>query len=91
MSLFSILTLVCKRLEKLERDFLWEGSMVDRKYHLVKWDKVCSSIRDGGLGIKKLKLVNKALMGKWLWRFMVDKDALWWRVVVSRFGVGNHF
>lgn len=54
MSLFTIPTFVAKRLEKMERDFLWEGSMEEQKYHLVDKDKLCSSVREGGLGVKIL-------------------------------------
>lgn len=42
--------------------------MEHKKYHLVKWDLVCQPIANGGLGICSIDKVNKALLGKWLWR-----------------------
>jgi hypothetical protein len=45
------------------------------KYHLVSWAKVCSSIFEGGLGIRNLMLFNCALLGKWLWRYGIERDA----------------
>jgi hypothetical protein len=40
----------------------------------------------GGLGIINLVMFNYVLLGKWLWRFGIERDA-WWRVVVdSKFG-----
>ena len=36
MSLFRIPSLVCKRLEKIQRDFIWDGRNLDQKSHLVK-------------------------------------------------------
>jgi hypothetical protein len=56
------------------------------KYHLVSWAKVCTPISKGGLGIRNLVLFNRALLGKWLWRFGLERDA-WWRVAVdSKYG-----
>lgn len=40
-----------KKLERMERDFLWKGGEADFKYHLVNWKSVCKPIRDDGVGI----------------------------------------
>ena len=56
------------------------------KIHLVKWASVCAPISSGGLGIRKLSLFNQALLGKWLWRFGIEKDALWRQVIESKYG-----
>jgi hypothetical protein len=82
MSLFKIPVSVANRIEKLQRDFLWGGVGDEFKYHLVKWSKVCSPISEGGLGIRKLVDFNRALLGKWLWRYGHEREA-WWRVVVE--------
>ena len=79
--LFTIPTHVANKIEKLQRDFLWG----DSKTHLVGWDKVCAPIANDGLGIRKLTIFNKALLGKWLWRFGKE-NRLWRRVVASKFG-----
>ena len=50
------------------------------------WDKVCAPKVNGGLGIRKLTTFNKALLGKWLWRFRVEETRLWRRVVALKFG-----
>ena len=70
------------KIERLQRDFLWG----DSKTHLVGWDKVCASLKNGGLGVKKLTTFNKALLGKWLWRFGIEETRLWRRVVPLKFG-----
>ena len=48
LSLFRIPRIVWLRLEKIQRDFLWEGETLDSKPHLVKWDTVCSERRKRG-------------------------------------------
>ena len=82
LSLFTIPTHVANKIEKLQRDFLWN----DSKTHLLGWDKVCLPIAKGGLGITKLTTFNKALLEKWLWRFGIEENRLWRRVVVLKFG-----
>lgn len=37
-------------IEKLHKDFLWGGLGEERKFHLVKWAKVCSLVLEGGVG-----------------------------------------
>ncbi|KAG2723320.1 hypothetical protein I3760_02G165000 [Carya illinoinensis] len=86
LSLFQIPTSVASRIEKLYRDFLWSGMGNEFKFHLVKWDKVCRPLSSGGLGIKNLKTFNRALLGKWLWRYNMESEALWKLVVDCRHG-----
>ena len=81
LSLFTIPSHVANKIKKIQRDFLWE----DSKVHLVGWDKVCAPKANGGLGIRKLTTFNKALLGKWLWQFGVEKTRLWRRVVALKF------
>jgi hypothetical protein len=87
LSLFTIPISVAHRIEKLQRDFLWGGMGNDFKHHLVGWDKVCVPKAKGGLGVRSLVLFNKALLGKWLWRFGLEENNLWRRVLVVKFGV----
>jgi hypothetical protein len=51
-------------IEKIQRDFLWGGMNDDVKFHLVEWVEVCSPIDEGGLGIRKVRRFNQALLGK---------------------------
>ena len=53
---------------------------------MVKWAIVCAPISSGGLGIRKIRLFNEALLGKRLWRFGIEKDALWRQVIEMKYG-----
>ena len=86
LSLFTIPITVVHRIKKLQREFLWGGMGDEVKHHLVGWDKVCAPKEVGGLGVRSLFLANKALMGKWLWRFGVEGHHLWQCVLVAKFG-----
>jgi hypothetical protein len=44
-------------------------------------------IAHGGLGVRDLVIFNKALLGKWLWRFGVEDSKFWRRVFVAKYGV----
>ncbi|RVX21200.1 Methionine aminopeptidase 1D, chloroplastic/mitochondrial [Vitis vinifera] len=75
-----------EKTRKLQRDFLWGGGSTERKAHLVNWERVCVSKEKGGLGLRKLVHLNKALLGKWVWRFARAKEEMWKRVLVAKYG-----
>jgi hypothetical protein len=77
LSLFPIPVGVANRLEKLQKDVLWGGLDNEPKFHLVNWKKVGTPIQLGGLGIMSLTTFNLALLGKWLWRYVVEREACW--------------
>ena len=56
------------------------------KAHLVKWEVVCADKEKGGLGLRKLVCLNKALLGKWIWRFARAKEELWKKVLEAKYG-----
>ena len=86
LSLFPIPASVNRRIERLQREFLWGGMGDAPKFPLVNWKTVCQPVYCGGLGIKNHAVLNQALLGKWLWRFMVEQDFLWKQVIVTKYG-----
>ena len=87
VSLFVTPKRVAARLEKIQRYFLWGGGDLEKKPHLVNWSIVCLEKHNGGLGFKNLSLFNKALLGKWFWRFVKERNPLWKRVIVGKYGI----
>ena len=43
----------------------------------------------GGLGIKKIKVMNDCLLLKWWWRYGHEGKSLWRKVLSAKYGVGN--
>ena len=55
-----------------------------RKYRLSKWDILCRSKEQGGRGIMNLKVQNKCLLSKWLFKF-TDEDGIWQQIFRNKY------
>lgn len=64
LSMLTIPTKFAKRLEKNQCNFLWSDDESKRRFHLVNWDKVKTSTKAGGLGLRSLGTLNTTLHGK---------------------------
>lgn len=61
--------------EKSGRSFLWYGKGINKHGKcLAKWDTVCLPKKAGGLGVLDLRMQNKALLTKFLYKFFNGHD-----------------
>nr|GEW65082.1 hypothetical protein [Tanacetum cinerariifolium] len=59
--------------------FLWCNGEYKRGKAKVAWDDICLPKREGGLGIRCLKVFNLALMTTNIWNIVSNKESLWVR------------
>jgi hypothetical protein len=78
MTVFSLKKWAIKKIDKIQRGFLWKGSAEANGGHcLVKWTKASRPKKFGGLGILDLDLFGRALRLRWLWLEWTDPDRPW--------------
>ncbi|KAL4199447.1 hypothetical protein AMTRI_Chr03g51160 [Amborella trichopoda] len=62
----------------------------NNKYHLLRWDRVYTPKREGGLGIRRLRYFNAALLCKWWWRSYHFRSHLWCQVLIAKYGLESY-
>lgn len=60
--------------------------MDKRKINWVAWNQTMADQSAGGLGIGSLKALNNALLCKWWWRILTEKNSLWGEVITAIHG-----
>nr|GEV20284.1 RNA-directed DNA polymerase, eukaryota [Tanacetum cinerariifolium] len=58
----------------------------EKKITWVKWSKVLASKKHGGLGVSIFYALNRALLFKWVWRFISRDNSLWFRFISAMHG-----
>ncbi|CAN1815662.1 Putative ribonuclease H protein At1g65750 [Linum perenne] len=75
----------CEAIDKKIRDFIWGSSDQGRKIHLVNWDRICSPKSEGGLGLRLASHLNRAYMTKLAYLFFTNEEALWVKIIQSKY------
>ncbi|XP_058749275.1 uncharacterized protein LOC131622266 [Vicia villosa] len=86
LSFFKIPNKVKKEIVKLQRNFLWHNAIERKGVDWISWRTICKPKDQGGLGIKDIAAFNKALLIKWLWRFIKEDNALWKNILEAKYG-----
>nr|GEZ15833.1 RNA-directed DNA polymerase, eukaryota, reverse transcriptase zinc-binding domain protein [Tanacetum cinerariifolium] len=57
----------------------------------IRWQKIIADKKDEGFGVGSIKAKKLSLLGKWRWRFLNEKDALWRKVISKLYGSDEGF
>lgn len=79
-------TKVWKKVVAIQRSFLWGGANGSKKICWVAWKDACKPKMEGGLGVRDLRLVNLALLGKWRWILLQKETGVWRMIIAARYG-----
>lgn len=71
--IFLIPSAVLKKVNNVCRMFLWSCRDSDDKTSYLKWSKVCSPKKHGGLGFRDITIWNKTAIGKLVWHIGAKK------------------
>lgn len=84
LSIYRLPVNIRHKIDRIRKKFLWSGpNSTKKKYHLVKWEQVCLSKSQRGLGILDLERMNISLLSKWWFRFKDPTCSGKWKEVLS--------
>jgi hypothetical protein len=73
-------------IQKMQRQFIWGDTEHKRRFHAVGWDRITTPKWMGGLGLRKLEVMNKACLLKLVWQFKENGNEYWCKVLRSKYG-----
>ena len=70
------------------RTFWWQGvrkGQEKKPIHYRSWEFICKTKKEGGLGIRNLKLVNKGMLINTAWRLVHNSDSFVAKIIKSKY------
>ncbi|GJW15089.1 RNA-directed DNA polymerase, eukaryota [Tanacetum coccineum] len=86
MSIFKVPKGVLKVMESIRSNFFKGAEPSEKKISWVAWEKILASKKKGGLGVSSFHAFNRALLLKWVWRFVSQDSSLWFHVIQAVYG-----
>ena len=78
MSTFLLPKSICSQLDRVFKNFWWGFPTLNTlNLSLKSWNSICTPKALGGLGIRRMKDVNLALISKLGWKLLTGSDSLW--------------
>ena len=77
---------VIPKLERILRNFFWEGHEGSKVDHLVRPKTGNRALVDGGLCLRGLEAKKLAFLAKWGWRYLEEEYSLWCKMIRSIHG-----
>lgn len=88
LSLFKMPKYLTDKLEQIQRTFLWTRVEEKKRMSLVKWEKVCLPKTHGGLNIRNIQNMNKALLSKINWN-LISNNKDWGENMKAKYLQGS--
>uniref|UniRef100_A0A803QBY8 Reverse transcriptase domain-containing protein n=1 Tax=Cannabis sativa TaxID=3483 RepID=A0A803QBY8_CANSA len=89
MSTFRIPITICKELDSIMARFWWKGSprdMSSNHYLALKgWSSICQPKKNGGLGLRRFRDMNLALLAKLAWSMLSNTNRSWVKILIAKY------
>uniref|UniRef100_A0A803Q031 Reverse transcriptase n=1 Tax=Cannabis sativa TaxID=3483 RepID=A0A803Q031_CANSA len=77
---------VCDELDRIVACFWWTGNAEKQRYRSFKsWSEICQPKRCGGLGLRRFRDINVALLAKLSWGMLSRADKAWVNLMEARY------
>ena len=76
------------KLTSVIRNFWWQGVQkrtTKKPIRYRSWETICKPKKEGGLGIRKLELVNKGMLINTAWRLVHDSDSTVAKIIKTKY------
>lgn len=88
LSLLKIPDKFADAIEKIQKRFLWLGVEEKKRLPLIGWNLVCRPKKAGGLGLRRIRMVNKILLAKKIWRIF-SSSREWTDIMANKYLENN--
>ncbi|XP_074352648.1 putative mitochondrial protein AtMg00310 [Apium graveolens] len=65
--------------------FWWLSNVENKGIRWMCWDRLCAPKKFGGMGFRKIRQFNVAMLGKQFWRLMTEPQSLITRLLKARY------
>lgn len=86
MQTFQLPKHVLKKMDRMNKNFFWGfDDSNNNRFHLKSWKSICTPKEIGGLGVRRLVDVNKALLTKLAWEVNIEGGKTWTQLIRAKY------